>query len=268
METIGEYIRRVREEKGIPLSHIVKVTKIRETYLKAIEENNKSSLPGEAYYMAFLRSYTNCLGIDFEELKKQFLSEDIAAKKNAFKIETAKSPENKEVLKAKNNKSFFNVFLGNKVLRNGLIGVIIIIILYMFAFHRSDKNQNEPEKKIREEIKKEEKDTTKISSLQVDTTTSVFKPVPAPASKKENIFTLTAIGLETTWIRVRVDDKDTYELFVKPGEKRIWNANDKFELKVGDAGGIKVKINDKDVPPLGKRGEVINSIVFPRDKKK
>ncbi|MBI4650432.1 DUF4115 domain-containing protein [Candidatus Desantisbacteria bacterium] len=277
METVGEFLRRVREQKGVPLEHIVKVTKIRETYLKAIEENNKSTLPGESYYKAFLRSYATCLGIDYEELKKQFFPETVTDKKAVRKTETL--TYGKENLSKKNIKIFkiqtiYDKIWGDKAVRIGIIILLFIGGLYIMSSKRVKENDEKDENILKEEVKKESgKELSSMNPAKQDTTVQI-QNIPlnsikqAPAQEKEKTFTLTAIGIDTTWLRIKIDGKDTYELFIKPEEKKIWNAVQKFELKLGDAGGVKIKINNKDVPPLGKRGQVIDNIVFLRDKEK
>lgn len=42
--------------------------KIRERYLKALEENDFTAIPGEVYARGFLRSYAKFLGLDAETL--------------------------------------------------------------------------------------------------------------------------------------------------------------------------------------------------------
>lgn len=272
METVGEFLRRVREQKGVPLEHIVKVTKIRETYLKAIEENNKSTLPGESYYKAFLRSYANCLGIDYGELKKQFFSETVTDKKAVRKTETltyGKEDLSKKDINIFKIQTIYDKIWGDKAVRIGIIILLFIGSLYIISSKKSKENDEKDENLLKEEAKREnKKESNGMNPVKQDTTVTSNSEKQVPAQEKEKTFTLTATGLDTTWMRIRIDDKDTYELFIKPEEKKIWNAVQKFELKLGDAGGVKIKINNREVPPLGKRGHVTDNIVFLRDKEK
>ncbi len=267
METIGEFLRRVREQKGVSLEKIVKITKIRETYLRAIEENNKSTLPGEAYYRAFLRSYASCLGLDYEELKKQFLQEELSDKKNVRK-ESGTDKLKEEINESKINnlkiQTLFDKIFGQKIIRNTIFIFLVFTILYLISTRRSSHQEQKQEiVPAKEEVKSAENNIPYENLAKQDTTLNV-KPVSE--IKKEKPFTLTLIGIDTTWVRVKLDNKDIFEIFLKPQEKRVWTAKDKFELKVGDAGGLKVKINDKDTPPLGKRGQVVENIVYLREK--
>ncbi|MDD2654761.1 MAG: DUF4115 domain-containing protein, partial [Candidatus Omnitrophica bacterium] len=44
-----------------------------------------------------------------------------------------------------------------------------------------------------------------------------------------------------------------------------WQAKEKIELSVGNAGAIQAEINGQILSPLGKKGEVIKNIVITRD---
>jgi cytoskeletal protein RodZ len=68
MESIGEKIRKVREEKGYSLDQVARDTHITKRFLEALEEENFASLPGESYVVGFLRSYAEYLGLNSEEI--------------------------------------------------------------------------------------------------------------------------------------------------------------------------------------------------------
>jgi cytoskeletal protein RodZ len=67
MESIGEKIRKVREDKGYSLDQVARDTHITRRFLEALEEENFSALPGESYVIGFLRSYAEYLGLNAEE---------------------------------------------------------------------------------------------------------------------------------------------------------------------------------------------------------
>lgn len=66
--SIGEVLRAARAEQGLELSEIERRTKLRSRYLRALEEERWSDLPGAAYAKGFLRTYASELGLDAEAL--------------------------------------------------------------------------------------------------------------------------------------------------------------------------------------------------------
>jgi cytoskeletal protein RodZ len=67
MPTLGEELRRRREERGTTLAEISEATRIGTRFLKAIEADNFSVLPGGIYTRNFIRSYAENVGMGEDE---------------------------------------------------------------------------------------------------------------------------------------------------------------------------------------------------------
>jgi cytoskeletal protein RodZ len=72
---LGDSLRQQREKRGITLDQAAADTRIREKFLKALEDGDLQSLPGAVYTKGFLRNYAEYLGLDDEELVVQFHEE-------------------------------------------------------------------------------------------------------------------------------------------------------------------------------------------------
>jgi hypothetical protein len=72
---VGETLRAQREKKGITLEQAASDTRIREKFLKALEDSDYQTLPGTVYTKGFLRNYTEYLELNTEELVVQFHQE-------------------------------------------------------------------------------------------------------------------------------------------------------------------------------------------------
>jgi cytoskeleton protein RodZ len=68
-------LRGVRERLGWKLSDVAEGLRIRLPYLEAIERGELSALPGAAYQTGFVRSYSQALGLDPEEILRRFRAE-------------------------------------------------------------------------------------------------------------------------------------------------------------------------------------------------
>jgi len=69
---IGGALRRARERREIELSEVEGATRIRVRYLRAIESEEWSVLPGGVYTRAFIRTYAGFLGLDGERLAEDY----------------------------------------------------------------------------------------------------------------------------------------------------------------------------------------------------
>jgi cytoskeletal protein RodZ len=68
MPSLGEQLRAQRERKAITLEQAAADTRIREKFLKALEEGDYPSLPGAVYTRGFLRNYSDYLDLQTDEL--------------------------------------------------------------------------------------------------------------------------------------------------------------------------------------------------------
>jgi cytoskeletal protein RodZ len=64
--SLGDLLRKSREERHIDLDEAVRVTRIRRHTLEALENEEWSKLPSDVFIKGFLRSYAGFLGLDKE----------------------------------------------------------------------------------------------------------------------------------------------------------------------------------------------------------
>jgi hypothetical protein len=76
---LGNSLREARIRQGLEFSEIELATKIRGKYIRALEEEDFSTLPGNTYVRGFLRAYADHLGLDgdlyVDEYSSRFASE-------------------------------------------------------------------------------------------------------------------------------------------------------------------------------------------------
>jgi transcriptional regulator with XRE-family HTH domain len=78
MMDIGSQIRAAREAQGLTLEQAFKGTRIKTSFLEAIEANQFAALPGPVQARGFVRSYANYLGLDGEQLASALDAERVS----------------------------------------------------------------------------------------------------------------------------------------------------------------------------------------------
>ncbi|HVM63923.1 MAG TPA: helix-turn-helix domain-containing protein [Acidimicrobiales bacterium] len=73
--TLPERLIAARERKGVDLLRAERETKIRARYLAALEAGDYADLPGSVYTKGFLRNYALYLGLDPEDVTRQWKRE-------------------------------------------------------------------------------------------------------------------------------------------------------------------------------------------------
>ena len=72
MESYGELLKKAREEQNLDLDQISRSTVISRQYLEALENEAVDLLPGEAYFVGFLKTYCEYLHLDSEEILRLY----------------------------------------------------------------------------------------------------------------------------------------------------------------------------------------------------
>ena len=75
---VGDFLRTNRLRAGLTLSEAANVLCIREAYLKAIEDGRFEDLPGPTYVAGFIRTYSEHLGLDGNEVVRQLKAEPLS----------------------------------------------------------------------------------------------------------------------------------------------------------------------------------------------
>jgi transcriptional regulator with XRE-family HTH domain len=70
--SLGIWLRRERERRGITLRQIAEQTKVALPLLEGLEADDLSRWPAGIYRKAFVRSYASSVGLDADEVAKRF----------------------------------------------------------------------------------------------------------------------------------------------------------------------------------------------------
>ncbi len=70
--SVGTILRQARQSLGEELRQSAGYLRIREPYLRAIEDGRYEDLPGRAYAVGFVRAYAVALGLDADEMVRRF----------------------------------------------------------------------------------------------------------------------------------------------------------------------------------------------------
>jgi hypothetical protein len=215
---VGDILKKRREELGVDLREISETFKIKYAYLKALEEDDLKNLPAEVYVKAYLSSYAKSLDLDPEEVL------------NAYNLQVSTPLPEKNTVQntepALQKKTHLKYFLIPSLI------LCLAIALASMQFKRPPVPQPPP--------------VIPVEPAQ--------KKLPDQESAQQ---VLEIKAHDPTWLQVISDKTQSQELMMRPGESVTLHAKNCFSLKIGNAGGIKVLFNGKDIGKLGEKGQVI-----------
>lgn len=87
-ESLGAFLRRTREERGVTFEEMVESTKISPNNLKALEEDDYTRLPADAFVRGFYGIYAKHFGLDPVEVRERYSQQ----RKNLAKKSGLQSP--------------------------------------------------------------------------------------------------------------------------------------------------------------------------------
>lgn len=71
-QTLGEKLRKAREDRGISISEVAEQTRISSLYLESIENDDYKILPGGIFNKGFVKSYAKYVGVDEHEALQDY----------------------------------------------------------------------------------------------------------------------------------------------------------------------------------------------------
>lgn len=224
----NQELRQRRESLGIDLKEVAETLRIRNEYLKALEEGDIGRLPAAVYTRGYIREYAKYLDVDAGPLIEWYEGPVCQ------EPQPAAGPEPTRVAKS----PLYRPFLWSAILVLVLLGAVVLIRMGPAGGGLAGS----PEPAPRQE-----------AGISFPPTAPGLSSSEKPAAR----YTLRADAVETTWLRVELDDGKAEEALLRPGESRQWEADNSFGIKIGNAGGVRFILNGKDLGAPGQRGRVL-----------
>lgn len=239
MESLGNYLKKERENRKISLKEVAKNIKVREQFLRSVEEDRHDLLPSPTYVKGFLSAYAKYMGLDPNEVILRY--------ENYLKGEPVRQPVRQPVprqeVPSEEKTSWSTKYLW------GIGGVIVAgMVASYFLFFNLSKPSIEPASP-----KPEVKETPRP--------TPPPKTTGKPSVPEEKPIALQLKAVERTWASIQVDDQREQDITLQPGEGISYRAMKRIQLIVGNAGGLDMTFNDKRLERFGKSGEVVSLII-------
>ena len=251
MNEIGKILKQAREERQLSLAEIEGKIKIRKKYLEALEAENFTVFPGNVYMFGFLRNYASFLNLDSDELVKA-LKSDLEQEKT----ETA-------VTKPKGSTTSYRVVNKNSYNYTKLLKYLLIIIplilagIYFFSYFTNEPSSDlVPPKSIMENNKRDPE-----PPIEQNINGAIESAV------EEGIRLLLIVSKELgsrCWVEVKTDGTLNYSGILEQGEEMYFQAEEKINIRLGNAGVVTLIYNDENIGLAGPTDKVVD-LEFPKN---
>jgi cytoskeleton protein RodZ len=247
---IGERLRNAREAKRLTLDDAAQQTRIRVTYLQALEDEEFGKLPGPIYAKGFLRAYGTALGLDPDELVAVY-PEAFAVPPSSLAGRPAEIPIRPVAPPSRLR----------RVVTYGLVITFLVAAALGYIGYQGWRAFNEPPVIP--------SPTPSAASSPFEDAPMAVVPRPAPAAPRPvavpqpvpttpvsptpeppGTLSVTVRASGTTWLRVTIGGRRVFEGTLRAGDARTWSGAN-VTIRLGNAPAAAVEVNGRRIatPP-------------------
>lgn len=275
MAEIGSQLREAREALQLSLLEVEKETRIRRSFLQALEEERFADLPGDVYTRGFIRNYALFLNLNPQPLLDEYDGS------RSEPVQYVPIVLDEPLLPARPASVGGRTFLI-------IMAIIVLLLLSWFVYNRIYGGSG-PVDLLRgwgvkaptvtmsvptatpligaEAPTAQAADPTlppAVTPLPEPTLTATVTLSPTTTLTKVPGIQVQAAILSDTWTEVTIDGEAIFQGTLKEGDQLNWVAQSTLALHLGNAGGISVTVNGVTVGLLGDPGEV-KDVVYTLD---
>ena len=236
MASVGTVLRNEREQQGRAIEEIAQELCLMPSYLRAIEADDLANLPGAFFYKSFVRQYAVLLGLDPAKFQVDIqVLTAIAEPETVVHTKPIRVPD--PIAEAANRLDLSS--------RSWAVPVaaLLVALLGGGGFYAWWKR---PAPVV-------------LAPTVVQAVASAEPVVNVTTTTGEDGVRRLELNLsasEETWLSISSGGKQIFAGVLKPDETKTVSGLEMARLKVGNAGGLNVQWNGKQIGPIGEKGQV------------
>lgn len=239
-------LRKRRTELGKSIEELSNLTKIKKSYIQAMEEGNFEQLPLEVYTKAYIKTYSELLGLDSNRFIEQYENY----------LNSRKSPNQRRDDSVKSKKEDFSDKDSRaqrkypRGLVTGIISISAFLLIFLILFLDRKESEIPP--------------SPPVTSTQIQHKETLPKEFEEKPQQNQAALSLKIEATDKVWMRITLDDREKREFLLNSGQTINLEAKKSFKLHIGNAGGVKVYFNNQELGRLGESGQVVY-LKLPKD---
>ena len=300
LEDLGAALREEREKRGLHIEDIAKRLKISVRLLRALEDADMESLPHSAYTRGFIRSYAGYLGMSAEEINDavnalpERSNEPLVPQPIYYEEASNSGKAGWRIALAL--LLMLGIALGGyAVWRSGVLDVLPWQERLWADPAPVDEPQREQSPVVADSgdahpvsaqapsasreapstggnARKSRSASPGAASSETGPTPkndaenspAAAKPSPPPVRETPGGHKVIIVATEECWIHSNADESDTRQFSLRKSDTFALTFTKKLKLKLGNAGGVRIRYNGQELPQAGRSGQVV-TLVLPPD---
>ncbi len=252
MASLSERLKRERELRGISLKQISEETRIGVRFLQALEDDRIDVIPGEFYRRSYLRAYARYLGLD----------EDRAL--NVYDFSRKDQPSQSEASGESRNPPLFPALPPWVKWAGAAVGLALPLLLLLRAMPESTGG-GEPIPAPAAEQKAPPLESFPSPARDTAALGRPPSPFASESPPDDGKLRLVLSVEESCWLEIAADGEVVVSGLKDQGFQQEVTALRELRLWLGNAGGVKLLLNDRPAIPLGRSGQVRKDLTITLD---
>ncbi len=234
MPKIGDELRAAREARHLSFSEVSEQLHIRSVYLEALEDENWALIGAPVYVRGFLRTYARYLGLEPEPAVQAF-NETLA------RVATA-APE-RRVSPRSSRRGETSPWLW-------VLALAAAVLLGFVGYNYFELRASHRALALAEPLTADS--PAPAASTQVEAAAPSTQHTLSPQERR----TLEVRLTKTTWLLVEIDGNKQLEGTFPPGTRKAFHGK-LADIRTGNAGGVDLRVNGKELGSMGHAGGVV-----------
>lgn len=224
MASLGQELKKKREDSGITLHQIADATHIGVRFLQALESDDYSILPGGVFNRAFVRKFAKHVGME-EATALRLYEEQLAAAGGEAERRFVMGVEDWDQRPTSGNGLLLS-FVALIILSAGAY------LAYSYFYAAKDDSTESPGNVV----------ATPAATPQP---TATPEPSPTPTPVMDELRLQVATGNGACWMKITRDTESPEEALLQPGDTREFVAREKLVLNVGNLPSVRLTLNGR-----------------------
>lgn len=225
--SIGDVLARARREAGLSITQVSQRTRIRETVIRGIEQDDFSPCGGDFYARGHIRSMAKVVGADPEPLIQEYdNAHGRPGQVSAAEVFEPAAPIKLHERRPPN---------WSAVMALAIVGVIVYVVIAALRHpHPVTPTAH-----------------NQISNPPSPTAPATASPSQSPTTPQRSVVVQLEAN-EDCWVGVyAADGTQKWQGIILAGSSRSWNFTHRVSMKIGNPGGVVLTVNGKRINSLG-----------------
>jgi cytoskeletal protein RodZ len=231
--SVGDALAQARSQAGLTIAQVSQQTCIRETIIRGIERGDFSACGGDFYARGHIRSIARVVGLDPEELVREY--DAIHGAPHAITAADVFEPSTPIRLKERRSANW------------SVVMVIVLALVLGYGVYRLVDHGSSP------------RPVAAAGGAHAKASKSpASSPSPTPSAVHHRRLTIRLTATQDCWVQFnRPHGQLLFQVYVLSGSTRTWRFRHAVSMQIGNPGGIVLTVNGKDLGHPGAYGQPV-----------